>query len=274
MRKVNAVLILLMLAGAGVVSAAEYRNFMDTEGRAIRGRILRYDARSEKVTIERDNKRSTTVPITIFSKADQNYIIEWNAAKGFLSTSIFKISCDDREISKRKEEEIGDIVYTTGSVEKDFVKTVIAFEETAFELTFQNRNPEDLENMRMDYRIYYEQSEMVWDEKPETLLHCFSGKMTLPTVPSKGTVSVLSKSVEIHKDSINTIRQAGGDQRQPGKGDVIGFRGRIYMEMTSGEEVMREISLPKTLSLKKYPWDAPEVEASAKVEKEEELPKQ
>ena len=257
-------LFLLVMLGAGVVGAAEYRDFMDTQGRAIRGRVLKYDARSKKVTIERDNKQSTTVPIAIFSEADQNYIIEWNAAKGFTSSSLLKISCNDQQIEKRKEKETQDITYTGGSVEKDFVKTVTTFEKIAFELIFQNMNKTELKNIRMDYRIYYEQSKMVWEEKPEMIQHCFSGKMTVPTVPAKGKLSVITKSVETHKDNINPVPQRGGDQRRPGEGDVIGFRAQIYMKMASGEEVMREFCQPNTLSLKKYPWDAPRSSAPSK----------
>ena len=252
------------MVGAGVVSAAEYRDFMDTQGRAIRGRVLKYDARSKKVTIERDNKQSTTVPIDIFSEADQNYIIEWDSAKGFTSPALLKISCSDQQAEKRKEKETQDITYTDGSVEEDFVMTVTTFEKIAFKLKFKNTNKMDLKNIRVDYRIYYEQSKMIWDENPEMIQHCFRGKMTVPTVPAKGEVSVTSKSVETHNDNINPVPQAGGDQRRAGEGDVIGFRAQIYMKMASGEEVMREFCQPNTLSLKKYPWDAPRNSESAK----------
>ena len=94
-------LIVVLLAANGVFAVGQYRDFVDSQGRTIRGKVLRFEARTQTVTIERDNKKITKVPITIFSEADQSYILEWDAAKGFTSDSLLKITCDDRQVEKQ-----------------------------------------------------------------------------------------------------------------------------------------------------------------------------
>ena len=239
---------------SGVHAATQYRDFTSADGKTIRGAIKAYDASTKTVTIERDNKRTSKVPITIFSEADQTYILEWDASKGFSSKNLLKISCDDKVVEKRKEKELEDIQYTGGDVVKDFEKTVTTFERIAYEFEFQNMGKSELKNIRMEYQIYYEQSEMVWGKKPEVEQKYFSGKMDVPVLPEKSKMTITTEAVEIHEDGVNPIPQAGGDQRRGGNGDVHGIRARLYMKMASGEEVMRELACPEKLSEKKFPW--------------------
>ena len=238
----------------GVRAAAQYRDFTSADGKTIKAAVKAYDAQKKIVTIERDNKRTSKVPITVFSEADQKYILEWDASKGFLSANLLKISCADKVVEKRKEKELEDVNYTGGAVVKDFEKTVITFERIAYDIQFQNMNKYELKNIRMEYRIYYEQSEMVWEKKPEAKQNHFSGKKAVPTLSGKSKTMVTTESVEIHEDSVNPIPQAGGDQRRGGKGEVHGLRVRLYMKMSSGKEIMREFSCPEKLSEKKFPW--------------------
>ena len=243
---------LSMVPGSWAVT--QYRDFTSADGKTIKATVRAYDAQKKIVTIERDNKRTSKVPITIFSEADQAYILEWDASKGFSSATLLKISCDDKVVEKRKEKELEDIHYTSGVVTKDFEKTVTTFERIAYEIQFQNMNKSELKDIRMEYQIYYEQSEMVWAKKPEAKQKNFSGKMVVPTLAVKSKTMVTTESVEIHEDSVNPVPVAGGDQRRGGKGEVHGIRVRLYMKMSSGAEVMREFSSPEKLSDKKYPW--------------------
>ena len=238
----------------GASAGTKYRDFTSMEGKTIKAAVKSYDAQKKMVTMERDNRKIMTVSITVFSEADQTYILEWDASKAFSSASLLKISCDDKVVEKRKEKELEDITYTSGQVEKDFEKTVTTFERIAFEVGFQNQNKSELKDIRIEYQIYYEQSELVWEKKPEVEQKQFSGKMAIPTLPGKSKTSVTTKSVEIHEDSINPVPVAGGDQRRGGKGDVHGIRIRLYIKMPSGTEIMREFSSPEKLSEKKFPW--------------------
>jgi hypothetical protein len=239
---------------SGVMADTKYRDFTSAEGKTIRGRIQAYDARTKTVTIERDNRRTSKVQLTVFSEADQTYILEWDSAKGFLSCSLLKISCDDKVVENRKEKEIADVRYTGGEIVKDFEKTVTTFERIAFEIEFQNRNKSELKGIRMQYQIYYEQSKMAWDKKPKVVQKHVSKKMDIPTLQEQSKIMVTTESVEIHEDSINEVPSYRGDLRQGGKGDVHGMRARIYMKMPSGKEVMREVTYPQNLSEKRFPW--------------------
>jgi len=239
---------------SGVQAATQYRDFRSAEGKTIRAAVKAYDVCTQTVTIERDNKRTSKVPIAVFSEADQTYILEWDASKGFSSESLLKISCEDKVVEKRKEKEFEDIQYTGGEVVKDFEKTVTTFERIAYDVHFQNMNQSELKEIRMEYQIYYEQSEMVWEEKPEVKQKHFSGEMAVPTLLEKSKTTVSTKAVEIHEDSVNPVPQAGGDQRRGGKGAIHGTRVRLYMKMLSGKEILREFACPEKLSEKKFPW--------------------
>ena len=157
-------------------------------------------------------------------------------------------------VEKRKEKELEDVQHHGGSIRKDFEKTLTTFGRIAFEVNFQNQNKFELKDIRMEYQIYYEQSEMVWEKKPEVKQKHFSGEMAVPTLPGKSKTMVTTESVEIHEDCVNRVLMIGGDKRRGGKGEVHGIRVRLYMKMSSGKDLLREFSFPEKLSEKKFPW--------------------
>jgi len=69
--------LIAFLICSSIWAATEYRTFVGTDGKVLRGRILSYNRNSRKVTIEREDKRSFQVPITVFSEEDQAYIQKW-----------------------------------------------------------------------------------------------------------------------------------------------------------------------------------------------------
>ncbi|MDF7798046.1 tetratricopeptide repeat protein [Pontiellaceae bacterium B1224] len=73
-------LISFMLVISMASRADEYRAFTDKEGRSIKAKVLKVDVEANKVTMERDTKKETTVSIDVFSEADQIYIKEWMPA--------------------------------------------------------------------------------------------------------------------------------------------------------------------------------------------------
>ncbi|MCK5675887.1 MAG: hypothetical protein KAH99_02610 [Verrucomicrobia bacterium] len=93
----------LLAMVSGVHAATQYRDFKSAEGKTIRGRITGYNPLKEVVTIERDNRRTTKVPITIFCETDQIYIREWKIFRCFMTDRYFKISAK-RKKSVNKEE--------------------------------------------------------------------------------------------------------------------------------------------------------------------------
>lgn len=88
----------LVLGLVFTIMADEYRSFTDKEGREIMAKIIKIDSRSDKVTIQRDDRRRVTVPANIFSVPDQTYISEWVAAQAFMSSSKLKVSVDKKRV--------------------------------------------------------------------------------------------------------------------------------------------------------------------------------
>lgn len=242
---------LVFAAWAGDV----YRDFTNTEGQIVRGRVASVDARKQTVRIERDDNAQFNIPLSGLSEADQAYILAWVKAQGFMDKSKFKIHADDKKVDESKEEKTRDVTYTSGDVVKDFLINVISREKIAYEIEFRNSNLDALEGIRMEYQIYYEQSKMTNDDtKPEPQQEIMKDEMSLPVVPGKGRITATTKPVEIYEDKINPIPQLGGDHRQGGKGRVYGIRARLYMMLSTGEELVREFQHPKSLSDEKFPW--------------------
>ena len=82
--------------------------------------------------LKREGGKRVKVRPSIFVAEDQAYIKEWDAVKAFTSGRLLKISCDDNQLDKWKEEEWKDVRYTSGNVEKELMKT------TTFDINFHN----------------------------------------------------------------------------------------------------------------------------------------
>lgn len=71
-------LILCLCAGSLISLGETYHSFTDKEGRSIQAKIIKFDSQSMRVTLERENRKVATVPLDIFSEADQEYIRSWS----------------------------------------------------------------------------------------------------------------------------------------------------------------------------------------------------
>jgi hypothetical protein len=253
--KYSVVLIGLSVLVFSAVADDAYREFTSAQGQSIRGRVLSFDAQKQMVRIERDNKAKATIPLAGLCDADQKYIHAWSASQGFMNERVFRIACDDKQLEKSKEEIKKDVTYSGGDTMQGLLVNVINREKIAFDFVFKNMNEDPVDGIRMEYRIYYEQSLMTEsNESPETKQKTFKDTITLPAVPRNGEVKVMTKPVEIHEDDINPMPYRGGDPRRGGKGKVHGIRARLYMKLITGEEVMREFNHPKSLTEDKFPW--------------------
>ena len=76
--------LILCLGMQAFMANAEFREFTDTKGRVIEAELISYNALREKVTVKLKGKGNKTVPISIFSETDQNYIVSWEKTRGFL----------------------------------------------------------------------------------------------------------------------------------------------------------------------------------------------
>jgi hypothetical protein len=232
---------------------AEMHAFSLPDGRSLEAEIVDYNAKLNQVELKRTDGKRVKVKASIFVDEDQAYIKEWDAAKAFTSDRLLKISCTDETIEEWKKEEYKDLRDTEGNVENYLMKETM-FERVVYTVVFQNTNPSVLDNIRMDYRIYYEQSKESRD-KPVAEQKVLAGKATIPPLPGKSQkVAVSSDPVVIYKDNINSIDWSDGSARVGGEGKVHGMRARLYLKTPSGQEIMREFCSPSSLSAAKYLW--------------------
>lgn len=243
----------LMAIVSGARAETKYREFESADGKVIRGCIKAYDPAKKMVTIERDNRRTTKVPITIFSEADQAYILEWETAKGFLSEQLLKISCKKKRGERRKEKQVEDVP-TVGGGSEEIQLNEITFEKFAYEIQLQNMGKSPLDNMRAVYIIYYEQSDMALNKKPEVIQRYLRNSLSIPSLDSRQKVVLTTDEVEIHEDNVNSVDWSDGSVYVGGDGDIHGIRVRLYMKTASGKEIMREIAYPEKLSDEKFRW--------------------
>ncbi len=218
------------------VWATEFHDFMDAQGRSIRGKILRFDGRKRMVTIERDNRKTATVPVSIFSEEDQGYIKEWSNLEGVCSTSKFKISCERRTVKSWTKEALGTISYTDGSREKNQVVGKHHYKEVGYDIILQNNNDYDLSGLTLEYCIFYEQNTGN-GEKPGVRYV----STDLDDIQGQKKAEVASKTVvvfkyETHAEFINS---------RVWKGEVEGIWVRISTVGKDGrKKVLRDVSMP------------------------------
>jgi hypothetical protein len=231
----------LWLVSSVVTHAVEYRDFMDTQGRTIRARILSYDSRSSKLKIERDNKVTATVPITGFSEEDQTYIKNWLKFEGIRSTTKFKVSAERKGLKSWANERIGTISYSDGSVEHNQVVGKTDFDEVGYEITLDNRNKYPVENLVLKYNIYYEQEVSAREKDPRPFV--LFGTIPINSIPAQSKQTVKTESVTVYKDESN----AEFVNSRIIRGKVLGISCRICADVEGSESVLRQEGMPKTM---------------------------
>jgi hypothetical protein len=252
----RAILWIVMVALCTQVQGEEsFHIFTDVTGRAINARIVAYDARNQIISMKMENGRQGKIPLAQLSEEDKKYVETWHRFSNFLDERKFLISGSKTEIDSGKDKVFGDLNYVGGDTVENFLMNVVKWEQIAFKLDFSNSNDMPIDGLRMEYKIYYEQSEMTADGiKPEPKSLVFDGSATVPMVPKKGKVSVTTQAVRIYEDDVNPRPILGGDPRQGGEGDVHGIRIKVFMKLNSGEEMEREFCYPSGLSDEKFPW--------------------
>ena len=244
--------VLLVGLGLGSAAMAEIRVFETPDGKTVEAEIVDYNPTLGQVTLKRLDGRRIPVKADVFVEADQLYIKEWNAAKAFTSENLLRISCAEEILKDWKDEVYKDLRDTEGNVETHLMKE-IKYEDIAYTLDLRNSNKTSLDKIRMEYRIYYEQSRESRD-KPEAGQYVLAGEMNLPTLPGGKSTRITTDAVTIYDDDINSIDWSDGSARVGGKGEVAGIRAKLYLKTASGTEMMREMSHPKNLSNEAFPW--------------------
>jgi len=235
---------------SGVMAATKYRDFTSADGKTIRGCIQAYDAKTKTVIIERDNRRTNKVQITVFSEADQAYILEWNTVDEFMSSKCLSVSVNKNRDSLPKEET------SKGKKSKKGATSKSGGFSVHYEIEFYLMNAAPMKDVRMEYKIYYEQSDAHFGfQEPEQKI--FNGQISIPLIEPGKKCVIVTEKVKIQKDSVppkKPKKDEGAGQGHGAKGDVHGVRARLYLKLPSGKEVKREFSYPDKLPSGKFGW--------------------
>jgi len=247
MKRLLPFVFVLMLVG-GTFAGRQYRDFTDIKGRTIRGCVLAFDEHSGTVSFERDNQRTSKVPITIFSEADQDYIKNWCLLRGFRDPSRFKISVKKKNGKTwKKTGEIGGV----------------STKEVRYDIVLENRNDLPLENVSVEYRIFLRaKGNGRWVEdfykalgSSQDLLNPLPvlGEGKYAEIPSKGTMVLETKYARTVKEKVNGgIMDVFGEYFETQEVVLEGVWVRVTT-VIDGETIMREVFAPDTLR-GKYEW--------------------
>ncbi|MCF7848277.1 MAG: hypothetical protein K9M45_05450 [Kiritimatiellales bacterium] len=228
-----------------VSGAEEYRIFTDQQDRAIEARIINFDSRANLVEIERTDRRRVKVTPEIFSEKDQVFIRDWQLIKGFMSSSWFKIQAD-----KKTAEEWDDMVGSQRAVKRNYEKIV-------YNVNLQNGSSVTLENIRFEYRIFFEQEQLAAGGQM-TEKHCVGGDATIESIAARSKDGFVTKPIVIFDQSLSggyDEYTSGAPTSQSGK--LKGFWLKAYMKTESGEVAEREYCSPANLK-EHYEWMAVE----------------
>lgn len=227
--------ICLVTMVSGVRAATKYRDFTSADGKTIRGCIQAYDAVTKTVTIERDNKRTSKVPITMFSEADQSYILEWDMLRTFTGKRFFKISAKSKMV--KNKDNAG---YSTKTVE-----------DTTYVIMIENGSKSSLKGIKMEYCIYYEKDS--WNgKKLEHLPGVRYGSASIDSMGPRSKKTLKTDSVSITKTELDSDAYFVSGRPNVLKGEVLGIKIRFTMETPSGQKKMREYCKPEGMQRKAW----------------------
>jgi hypothetical protein len=241
---------ILMVLAAGVclgcLGEEGFRIFTGNEGRVIEARILSCDARTGKVTVERNDRRKITVPSTVFSEADQAYIKEWISAQDFLSESKLRIS-----VSKKK-----------GKTGDDKSQTKRPKSPVHYEITLENRSGAPIAGIRLEYCLFMN-SENLRGGEDRLSVEC--GASDPIRVEDRGRHMLETKEVELfryyteqHETWVNSDGSVeyNTSYNKMSEDNMEGIRVRAYFTTPSGKLFTREVCDPSSIG-KEFAWKDP-----------------
>lgn len=221
--------------------ADDFHIFRDNEGREVRAKIIKYDAQRNLVELERENKaRIKTAPGT-FCQKDQNYIRDWDMIRGFKSSSYFMIDADKKVVESWTEERQNASKKSLRSETTAYVD----YEKIAYDVSIANRNPFPLENVKVEYRVFYTQ-DVVENQDQVTKEHCVSGKKILNKMDPRSTADVQTEQYRIFEyRTASGWTSKSGHNRYGGKARGIWLR--LTLNTDTAGSAVREYCVPRNL---------------------------
>lgn len=234
----------LVLVAAGVYAKPDSHIFTDTKGRTLQASLVGYDPISKKVTVKPAHRGASTVPISIFSTADQNYIIQWSKNQSFLNERKFIV-----DIKRMKEK--------NSSAGKEGYDMSMKAYDNYFKLDFENRSNIDFKNMTVEYVLFYKQDSWTQNRHAKTSKDGTKYVKTTLTIPSKE-----KKEVSTEKLSLKLYRESGFDANSTWvdlDSELEGILVKLTIKTKDGDSVTRQLHYPDDL---KKAWTTKTVNAT------------
>jgi len=217
-----------------------FRIFTATDGRVIEAKIVSWNPTSRKLQIERNTGRKVWVKPDIFSEEDLTYIKTWISANQFQSNAKFRIKAD--KVNGKSTDSGRDIHY---------------------DLSFDNRTGMPLENVKVDYRLYIDESGHNGRKDTE---RCVGGQINAEDIPEGKRIKVSTTEERLNKiykqvaytesetDIYGYTRTWTAYENKKVQEDrVQGIWLRISGPSIDGKPVVREFCDPSDLN-KKFSW--------------------
>lgn len=237
------------------MARAELHEFKLPDGRSIKAEIVDFNAKLGVAELKLENGSVKKIKPSIFVKDDQDYISGWAQLAGFRSPSFFKITCQTDLVEKWKETETGDISYSDGSTEEATISET-KYERFVYEIKLENRNAVPLKNIKIEYRIFYEQGlGGSGDERSKLTVSKkkVSGDLDLASLAPKKKLILKTKPVVIHeKEYSGDFDYTGGDPVKE-SGDIKGIWLQVSTKGADGKKVIRNVYEPASIH-GKYTW--------------------
>jgi hypothetical protein len=166
------VVALLSLSSIG----EEYRIFTDQQGRTIKAKIVSFDSKTGKITIERDNRRKATVSPSAFCEEDQEYITQW--AKGVLLKDKSAVSFSISTIPGKYSE------YELHGNKTHVSRRYTRFRESVFNVEIKNKSNTDFGTIVLEYCTFIERKGY---GKIDDISYCETGSSSDVLNPSSST---------------------------------------------------------------------------------------
>ncbi len=231
---------LLFLVLSVLRADAEMREFNLPDGRSLQAEIMSYNDKLDKVELKLANGKRKKVSPSLFVEKDQKYIKEWAVLDGFCNKAFFKVSCKKNLEKKwKKEDDAFQVKYT----------------QYNYILTLENRNAYPLKNIKVEYRIFYEQEKN--DRRTKKVVvdkNVKAGVEKVSRILPRGKKELSTESVVLEKFEFNTgdFYVPGGDPETT-TGEIKGIWVRMHITTAGGLTAVRNLFEPAGLE-GKYAW--------------------
>ena len=212
-------------------TAKEYHKFTNTKGQTLLAHLIRYNDSKKTVFLDCKGKGGKTVPISVFSEEDQQYILDWNLSKKFFDNKVLTVSF------KKKKEKLPE-----KTIDHEF--DVTFFWDAWIDVVIQNKSASSFDDVTVEYTLYYTEEipKGGYENRNES-------EKKLGTIYAKQTLNLRKNSkAPFSTEKVELSVYSGREGLWPSmKGEMEGMILKMSFKLNSGETIVRTIRYPKNL---------------------------